>query len=238
MRQVRVRKRSEAQEVREQKLREAQDISEAVLDAEVKIGELMAKVQKAKGGQPFHEKRTSDTAVESRPQTKSEVIKEAGLTQKQVERFQTLAAHPEIVEKAKAEAQEMSEALIDAKVRLGELLNELPKAKGNQYTSANSTHDEKAKSKSETIAEMGLSKDQVSQLQQLAENPEVVEEAKAEARKSGDVVSQSEVRIGKMLKEMPKVEHTGNQYTKEVETSTVVEESKPKTKRLHNGSRK
>ena len=38
-----------AQEVREQKLREAQDISEAVLDAEVRIGELMAKVPKAGG---------------------------------------------------------------------------------------------------------------------------------------------------------------------------------------------
>lgn len=39
-----------AQEVREQKLREAQEISEAVLDAEVRIGELMAKVPKATKG--------------------------------------------------------------------------------------------------------------------------------------------------------------------------------------------
>ena len=40
------------------------------------------------------------------PKTKAEVIQEAGLTQKQVERFQTMAAHPEIVAKAKAEARE------------------------------------------------------------------------------------------------------------------------------------
>ena len=33
---------------------------------------------------------------------KSEVIQEAGFTPKQVERFQILAAHPDVVEKAKA----------------------------------------------------------------------------------------------------------------------------------------
>lgn len=89
-----------AQEVREQKLREAQDISEAVLDAEVKIGELMAKVPKNLVGRPS---KIIDTAVDNLP-TKAEVIRDAGFTPKQVERFQTLAAHPEIVEQAKAEA--------------------------------------------------------------------------------------------------------------------------------------
>lgn len=95
-----------AQEVREQKLREAQDISEAVLDAEVRIGELMARVPKATGGQPFHEKSTQDSGVASKPQTKQDIIRDAGFTPKQVQRFQTLAAHPEIVEQAKAEARE------------------------------------------------------------------------------------------------------------------------------------
>lgn len=88
-----------AQEVREQKLHEAQEISEAVLDAEVRIGELMAKVPKAQG------KRTdiqpTDSAV-----GKYDVIEKAGFTPKQVERFETLAAHPEIVAQAKAEARE------------------------------------------------------------------------------------------------------------------------------------
>lgn len=95
-----------AQEVHEQKLREAQDIADAVLDAEVRIGELMAKVPKAKGGQPYHEKSTTDSSVVSRQPTKTEVIREAGFTPKQVERFQTMAAHPEVVEQAKAEARE------------------------------------------------------------------------------------------------------------------------------------
>ena len=52
-----------AQEVREQKLREAQDISEAVLDAEVRIGELMAKVPKASGGDRRSENFKKDFAV-------------------------------------------------------------------------------------------------------------------------------------------------------------------------------
>lgn len=88
-----------AQGVREQKLREAQDISEAVLDAEVRIGELMAKVPKAKN--------QYDGALNSGViSTKADVIREAGFTPMQVSRFETLAAHPEIVAQAKAEARE------------------------------------------------------------------------------------------------------------------------------------
>lgn len=92
-----------AQEVREQKLREAQDISEAVLDAEVRIGELMAKVPKATENQ--YTKVQSDSGV-AKQKSKADVIRDAGFTPKQVQRFQTLAAHPEIVAKAKAEARE------------------------------------------------------------------------------------------------------------------------------------
>lgn len=93
-----------AREVREQKLKEAQDIADAVLDAEVRIGELMEKVPKRQG------KRTdikpTDTVV-----GKYEAIKKAGFTPKQVERFQTIAKHPEAVEQAKAEAREQDEVV-------------------------------------------------------------------------------------------------------------------------------
>ena len=96
-----------AQEVRDQKLHEAQDIADAVLDAEVRIGELMAKVPKATAtsGNQYTGKWKNDTAVDN-PKPKSEIIKEAGFTTKQVERFQTLAAHPKAVEQAKAVARE------------------------------------------------------------------------------------------------------------------------------------
>lgn len=94
-----------AQEVREQKLREAQDISEAVLDAEVRIGELMSRVPKASGGDRRSENFKKDTVV-SFEKPKADIIRDAGFTPKQVQRFQTLAAHPEIVAQAKAEARE------------------------------------------------------------------------------------------------------------------------------------
>ena len=96
-----------AKSVREQKLKEAQAISEAVLDAEVRIGELMKGLPKCSGGDRKSEKIKNDTAVDfERKAKKAEVIKDAGFTPKQAERFQQLASHPEIVEQAKAEARE------------------------------------------------------------------------------------------------------------------------------------
>jgi phage N-6-adenine-methyltransferase len=98
-----------AQEVRNQKLKEGQEIAEAVLDAEVRIGELMREVPKAQG------KRTdikpTDIVV-----GKYDVIEQAGFTPKQVERFETLAAHPEAVERAKAEAREKDEIVTRSSV--------------------------------------------------------------------------------------------------------------------------
>lgn len=104
-----------AQEVRTQKLKEAQDIAEAVLDAEVRIGELMREVPK----QNTHNRSANrpNTDVKS----KTEIIEEAGFTPMQVSRFETLAAHPEIVEQAKAEAREnddiVSRSLVLEKVK-------------------------------------------------------------------------------------------------------------------------
>jgi len=92
-----------AEEVRRQKLDEAQMISEAVLDAEVKIGTLTARIPKSVGGRP---KETIFTAERSFEKSKAEVIKELGFNQPQIQRFEKLAQHPEIVEQAKAEARE------------------------------------------------------------------------------------------------------------------------------------
>lgn len=98
-----------AQEVREQKLREAQEISETVLDAEVRIGELMARVPKRQG------KRTDIQPTDSTV-GKYDVIQDAGFTPKQVERFQQMAAHPEAVARAKAQAKKAGDILSRSKV--------------------------------------------------------------------------------------------------------------------------
>lgn len=90
-----------AQEVRKQKLKEGQEIGEAVLDAEVRIGELMREVPKASGNQ-----YTVLLPTDGQKQSKADVIADMGFTHSQVQRFETLAAHPEIVAQAKAEARE------------------------------------------------------------------------------------------------------------------------------------
>lgn len=94
-----------AQEVRKQKLKEGQEIGEAVLDAEVRIGELMRQVPKASGGDRRSENFKNNTDVTFEKQ-KKQVISDMGFTPMQVSRFETLAAHPEIVAQAKAEARE------------------------------------------------------------------------------------------------------------------------------------
>ena len=103
-----------AQEVREQKLREAQEISEAVLDAEVRIGELMSQVPKEPGRR--NDIEPVDTDVQRLQPTRKQLIERAGFTQKQVQRFEALAAHPEIVEQAKADARADNDIVSRAKV--------------------------------------------------------------------------------------------------------------------------
>lgn len=87
-----------AEEVRKQKLSEAQSISEAVLDAEVRIGELMKALPKEQG------KRT-DLELGDSGVPKLKAIEDAGFSKKQAQRFEQLASNPELVERAKAEAR-------------------------------------------------------------------------------------------------------------------------------------
>lgn len=94
-----------AREVHEQKLKEAQEIAEAVLDAEVKIGELTAKIPKASGGDRKSDRFKNDTTVDYE-MPKSKALSDIGIPQRTAERFERLARHPEAVEKAKAKARE------------------------------------------------------------------------------------------------------------------------------------
>lgn len=58
----------------------------------------------------YNAEKRQDNGVQSfERKTKTEVIEEAGFTPKQVQRFETLAAHPEIVDQAKAEARECTQ---------------------------------------------------------------------------------------------------------------------------------
>lgn len=90
-----------AQEVYQQKLAEAQDIADAVLDAEVRMGQLTAAIPKAQG------KRTDIQLTDSVVgKSKKDVLEEAKISERTAERFETLAKHPEVVKQAKAKARE------------------------------------------------------------------------------------------------------------------------------------
>lgn len=95
-----------AQEVRNQKMEEARMLSEALLDAEVRLGEMTSAIPRASGRRSdLIGKKPTDTAVDRLP-TKEEAIQSFGFTPKQVERFETLAANKDLVEQVKQEARE------------------------------------------------------------------------------------------------------------------------------------
>lgn len=101
-----------AEGVRQQKKEEAQMLAEALLDAEVKIGEILARMPKASGGDRKSEvfksstAGTFDTSTQAPIETKEQAVEKLGFDRKQVHRFQTLAANKEIVEQIKQEARE------------------------------------------------------------------------------------------------------------------------------------
>ena len=92
------------------------------------------------------------------------------------------------------ETQELANALIAAEQRIGELLLSIPKQSGgvNQYNKEEkSTGVEK--SKSQITEEMGYTRHEVSDYQQMAKNPEVVQKVIDDALANGTVVSKSMV---------------------------------------------
>ena len=102
-----------ASEVLEQKRAEAQEIAELVTLSEMRMGEMLSEIPKATpNNNPFHE---IDSSVEL-VKPKSQVLAENGISQKNAERYQQMAAHPEIVEQAIAEARENDDIVSRASV--------------------------------------------------------------------------------------------------------------------------
>jgi len=100
----------------------------------------------------------------------------------------------EVYEQKLAEAQEVGQITVEAAQKMGELLLQIQTAQGKRTDLETSSIDhEEVKSKSEVTSEMGMTKDQVSQYQQMAQNPEAVKIAVQKAIERGDVVSRSQV---------------------------------------------
>ena len=106
----------------------------------------------------------------------------------------------EVREQKREEAQMLAEALIDAEVRIGDLLKKLPKAK-NQYAGVSG---EPSTSKYKKAEELGFNKNQVKRFETLSNNKDIVEQVKAEARENEDIPTRT--RVLQLVKEKTKEE--------------------------------
>ncbi len=138
----------------------------------------------------------------------------------------------EVREQKKEEAQMLAEALLDAEVRIGDLLKQIPKMntfKGNQYKEVNSHQCENTKkqeTKQEVITRLGFNKDQANRFETLSSNKDVVEQVKAEARENEDIPTRS--RVLQLVKEKTKEEKYIEEEFKKIEEQTAIQ------KNIHN----
>jgi N6-adenosine-specific RNA methylase IME4 len=102
----------------------------------------------------------------------------------------------------KEEAQMLAEALLDAEVRIGEILAAMPKAQGNQYTKVLCNSGVTEQSKEAAAKELGFDRMQVSRFQTLAANKDLVEQIKQEARESDDLATRTAVLQAVKIREI------------------------------------
>lgn len=95
-----------------------------------------------------------------------------------------------IREQTLQDMQDVSIAIVAAEQRIGEILLSIQKSQGKRTDiDTFSRQPEEVKTKSEITSEMGYSKDQVSEYQRLAQNPEIVQKVIDDALMRGEVVT-------------------------------------------------
>lgn len=107
----------------------------------------------------------------------------------------------EVRDQKKEEARMISEALLDAEMKLGDFIRTLPKKPGKRTdlqphlsTEEKSSHRESAeKSKQEVIEDLGISKMQAERFETLSKNKDLVELAKVQARENDDIPTRTQV---------------------------------------------
>ena len=92
-----------AEDVYSQKLEEAAMLAEAVLDAEVRLGELFQAIPKKPGKRTDLQPPRTDA---EKLKSKAEVVEDLGFSQDQAQRFEVMADYKDVVELVKAEARE------------------------------------------------------------------------------------------------------------------------------------
>lgn len=95
------------------------------------------------------------------------------------------------------EQRRLCDMILDASVRLGEMTKSIPKApadRGNQYTRGKTTAlSISQKTKTEVVQDLGFSPKQVQRFETLADNRDLVEQEKAQAREEGRMPTRTNV---------------------------------------------
>ena len=92
-----------AQDVLQQKIQEAQQIAEVKTRAEMRLGELTAAMPKSTGNQYT---KSASSSHDEKALTKAEALSRAKINRTQASQYELMAAHPDVVEQAIAEARE------------------------------------------------------------------------------------------------------------------------------------
>jgi len=112
----------------------------------------------------------------------------------EIRAMKNLKVAENVYKQKEVEARELGGTLLLAKVRIGELLKDIPKAKENQYTKKveidNSVDfHNKHETKQEKVKSLGFSQKDSERFQQLADNKDIVEEV---IENSEDIPTQTE----------------------------------------------
>lgn len=143
----------------------------------------------------------------------------------------------EVREQKKEEAQMLAEALLDAEVKIGDLLKQIPTANGRR-TDLTSSHQcdevknkeiknftnanfENKETKQEVITRLGFNKDQANRFETLSSNKDVVEQVKAEARENEDIPTRT--RVLQLVKQKSKEEQFLEEEFKKIENKKAIE---------------
>ena len=111
----------------------------------------------------------------------------------EIRAMKNLKVAEDVYKQKEIEARELGGALLLAKVRIGELLKEIPKDtkfKGNQYKrSIDNVVDSPKEPKQEKVKDLGFSQKESERFQQLADNKDIVEQV---IENSEDIPTQTE----------------------------------------------
>jgi len=145
----------------------------------------------------------------------------------EIRAMRNLGIAQEVLAQKEEEQRMLNELILDAGARIGELTKEIPKATGGQPYQKDSTCDSGATSKPKTKeqigAELGFSRTDMSRFEKLADNKDLIEQEKAQAREENRQPTRTNVleraREREKAIKQEKQEAQENSEEEEVETS-------------------